>query len=479
MANLSRLLRLKLGADRQAGGLSAHPDANLLAAFAEHTLLKRERAAVTAHLAACAGCREYLALVDATRESEPVLVEAPVGRRLFTAWRLLAAVAVACVVVVVLLPRERRIASPAASPAIVAGRGPAPLSLPPAAPEPPKLSVRRQVPRSKPLAAPQAGVSAPVEMADASRSFEKAIKLKAEASNGPELKKDRQADALRAPEYAKSTQGGQVGGVIGGVLTIANRFAPPPGDAPSQTQQRAQTQGALPALLPPPAAQPYGRMKGRVTDASGAAIPGATVNAVNTATNAGVPAVTDRAGNFEVDGLAPGSYRLSAQAPGFRALERGPVALGAGDVSNQDLRLDVGSMSETVTVAADAVTVQAESAAAVPLAGRAVSQSRTRWSVNASGVVVRSFDGGTTWQTVPLGRNVIIHAVASDGSYVWAGGTHGVLFCSSDAGLHWKKTKAGAATIVSIDAQNRSRLKVADSAGDEWISVDSGLHWKK
>src|SRR5713226_2599782 len=39
-----------------------HPDPNLLAGFAEHTLLEHERAAVTSHLALCADCREYLAL---------------------------------------------------------------------------------------------------------------------------------------------------------------------------------------------------------------------------------------------------------------------------------------------------------------------------------------------------------------------------------------------------------------------------------
>jgi hypothetical protein len=471
MAKLPRLLGLRLG--RQAGSLSPHPDANLLAAFAENTLLKRERAAVTAHLAGCAECREYLAVAGAVWEPELGPAEAPARRRLFKAWPWLAAAAAACVVVVVLLPRERRIESPAPPPSPVIALRTEPLQFAPAAPQ--TLAARRQAPKRAPQVAPQSAI-APVEMADASRALVSANKKLADAANAPEPAKDEKVDALRAPEYAKSAQGasgGVAGGVIGGVIGVAsaNRFAPPPGDALSQTQQQ-------PAVVAAPAQQPSSRVMGRVTDASGAPVPFATVKAVNIATNAGVPAVTDRAGNFEVAGLAPGSYRLSAQAPGFNTAGVGPVELRAGDVSKQDLQLQVGSVSETVAVAAEAPAVKAAPAANRRLmAMRVAAPSRARWSISASGAVERSLDGGTTWEAVPLGHNVIFHTVAADGAHVWAGGTDGVLFYSSDAGLHWTETKVGAATIVSIDAQN-SRLKVTNTSGAEWISEDSGLHWK-
>src|SRR6266849_4195446 len=83
-----------------------HPDPNLLAAFAEHTLLERERAGVTAHLAICADCRQYLALAFTTREPEVAAnagATAAPRRHWFQAWRWVAPAAVACCIVAVAL----------------------------------------------------------------------------------------------------------------------------------------------------------------------------------------------------------------------------------------------------------------------------------------------------------------------------------------------------------------------------------------
>jgi hypothetical protein len=54
-------LRLK---QISAKEFAEHPDLNLLVAFAEHTLAKKEREVVMAHVAECAGCREQLASAD-------------------------------------------------------------------------------------------------------------------------------------------------------------------------------------------------------------------------------------------------------------------------------------------------------------------------------------------------------------------------------------------------------------------------------
>ena len=67
--DVSKIIRSRLGqqAARQSDG---HPDPNLLAAFAESSLLERERADVLAHLANCTDCRAYLALAFSTPEAE-------------------------------------------------------------------------------------------------------------------------------------------------------------------------------------------------------------------------------------------------------------------------------------------------------------------------------------------------------------------------------------------------------------------------
>ena len=93
---LSRLGRI------QAEGSIPHPDANLLAAFAEHALLERERATVAAHLADCPGCREYLALAFGAVEEESGVVRRP-GATWWREWRWVASAAAACCVVAVAL----------------------------------------------------------------------------------------------------------------------------------------------------------------------------------------------------------------------------------------------------------------------------------------------------------------------------------------------------------------------------------------
>ncbi|HTU43862.1 MAG TPA: YCF48-related protein [Bryobacteraceae bacterium] len=68
-----------------------HPNANLLAAFAEKRLLAHEREELLAHLAECADCREVLALTSVTDQGVP-------AKRLSPAWRWMAAAAAACLI---------------------------------------------------------------------------------------------------------------------------------------------------------------------------------------------------------------------------------------------------------------------------------------------------------------------------------------------------------------------------------------------
>jgi len=102
MAKMPDIVRSRL--QQKMAADSAHPDANLLAAFAERTLLERESAAVVAHLIECADCRECLALVLATAEpEEPMVVGRSVGagfRGWIHEWRWIASAAACCLVAV-------------------------------------------------------------------------------------------------------------------------------------------------------------------------------------------------------------------------------------------------------------------------------------------------------------------------------------------------------------------------------------------
>ena len=101
MENMPKMVAARLA--RKAPEPSAHPDANLLAAFAERTLLERERAAVIAHLVECADCRECVAWACATAEPEmPVAAGQSAGPGLggwLRQWRWIVSSTAACCVV--------------------------------------------------------------------------------------------------------------------------------------------------------------------------------------------------------------------------------------------------------------------------------------------------------------------------------------------------------------------------------------------
>jgi len=92
-----------------------------------------------------------------------------------------------------------------------------------------------------------------------------------------------------------------------------------------------------------------GAIGGRVTDRTGAVVPGATVLVRNLATGVQQSAVADHAGLYQVLALMPGTYSVTATGKGFHDVEA-LVRVLVGNVTSQDLRLAVGVGGETVKV---------------------------------------------------------------------------------------------------------------------------------
>jgi hypothetical protein len=95
------------------------------------------------------------------------------------------------------------------------------------------------------------------------------------------------------------------------------------------------------------------RFTGEVTDHSGAVVPKATVTVHNQETNVDTMTKATSAGTYAVPYLTPGLYTVSAEAPGFKKAARTDITLEAGKTAVIDLRLDVGTMSETIVVKGD------------------------------------------------------------------------------------------------------------------------------
>jgi len=109
-------------------------------------------------------------------------------------------------------------------------------------------------------------------------------------------------------------------------------------------------------------AQTFGEVTGRVTDPSGAVIPGASVTLTNVNTNAVRNVLTTEAGAYTFPSIAPGFYRLRTELPGFKAAAREPFEVQVQQVVRLDITLELGQLSETVEVAATADLLQSETA---------------------------------------------------------------------------------------------------------------------
>jgi hypothetical protein len=105
----------------------------------------------------------------------------------------------------------------------------------------------------------------------------------------------------------------------------------------------------------------FGRIVGTVTDSSGATVPDVKVTIVNEATQAGRDVTTDRNGYFVADELPVGTYSLVAEMAGFKRSTKKGNVLAAGGRLTVDLSLEVGAVTETVTVTATGDTVNTTS----------------------------------------------------------------------------------------------------------------------
>jgi hypothetical protein len=103
-------------------------------------------------------------------------------------------------------------------------------------------------------------------------------------------------------------------------------------------------------------------LNGRVTDSSGAVLPGVTVTATQTATGLTRSVVTDNDGAYLISNLPTGPYRLEVALQGFRTYVQTGIVLQVGATPTINAVLELGSLEETVTVEAAAPIVDVRSA---------------------------------------------------------------------------------------------------------------------
>jgi hypothetical protein len=103
-----------------------------------------------------------------------------------------------------------------------------------------------------------------------------------------------------------------------------------------------------------------GTITGTVTDPAGAVVPGANVEATNSATGVVYSAVSTNTGAYTIASLPIGSYVVSVKQQGFKTYTHSNLAVGATQTLRENVTLEVGSASESITVTAEASLLKTE-----------------------------------------------------------------------------------------------------------------------
>lgn len=119
---------------------------------------------------------------------------------------------------------------------------------------------------------------------------------------------------------------------------------------------------AVVVVLPAAAQVLYGTLTGTIQDSAGAVVPAAGVKVQNAGTAQEFAAQTNEMGGYTFSNLPPGVYDLTIAATGFRAQLRRGITIAANIVRREDVTLEVGQVTESVTVEASQTALQTDKA---------------------------------------------------------------------------------------------------------------------
>ena len=417
----------------------AHPDADVLTAFAEQALSGAEREGVVRHLSRCADCREVvalsippmetIALPTADRKGVPAAGTSGGGLRAWFAWPNLrwAAMAAAGVVGVAVLtfgPGKQHQSmvenvsqrAEKAAPSSDASAKPVPplvdQAMPPAAnPAKADTSLAREA-RASRMIAPQPLRAQSQAATDSAAQFadqKRADSLESKGNFSSEAKRlTPQAPAARAA----SVNGGMVA-------------SEQPEQMIGSSRETVEVNGAAEVVQSAPTEE---RLTAR--------------NELTPPIEKAKPAAKEEA-------------QLKAQVP-----DSGTQNKLAATYSNSDTAFALQKQRST----------RSKDVAA-------------QWSL-AQGRLQRSLDAGTTWQTALQLQHPLL-SFGARGSDVWAGGQAGTLFHSTDSGTTWSmlqpstKAESLSSDIVAIEVRSQAEIVLSTSNNESWTTIDAGKTWDK
>jgi hypothetical protein len=219
-------------------------------------------------------------------------------------------------------------------------------------------------------------------------------------------------------------------------------------------------------------AQELATLSGRVTDPHGLPVPGVEVKAVNVSTNVSYPAETNEVGLYHIPSLPPGTYRIAVEKAGFVQIVKPGVELHVADIVAINFGLQVGSVTQSVTVEAGAPLVNTESGAVstvinrefienLPLNGRSFN---TLLQLTP-GVVIAPVTAGQTGQFSVSGQRTDANSFTVDGvSANFGVGQAQNPGESGTGGAQAFSVLGGTSSLVSVDALQEFRVETSSFA---------------
>lgn len=200
-------------------------------------------------------------------------------------------------------------------------------------------------------------------------------------------------------------------------------------------------------------------LQGTVSDSQGATVPNAVVNLTNTETSLARKTITSDSGSYSFLQVPPGTYRIEAQAPGFRTQIQ-DVRLQINVPATLNIKLELGQVTETVNVEADAASINTQDATI----GSPFTQTQIRQLPLQTRNVVEllSLQPGVTSQGNVMGAKRDQNNVTLDGVDVNDNQSAGT--SSDDRGFF-------AALPVPLDSVQEFRVTVAGQGADQGRSA--------
>lgn len=213
-------------------------------------------------------------------------------------------------------------------------------------------------------------------------------------------------------------------------------------------------------------------LTGRVTDSNAAAIVGVKVDANNIDTNLTFSTVTNHDGLFVIPNLPPGRYRIFVQKDGFQTIVKPNVILHVQDIISLSFSMQLGSITQSVTIEGGAPLIQKESATVGTIVDRQFVENlplngRSFQSLIAltPGVVLTKASFGEQGQFSVNGQRANANYFIVDGVSANAGVSAGFNLVQSAGGaLPAFGASGGTNSLVSVDAMQEFKIQTSTFA---------------